>query len=219
MLASETGAPPVYRDASVWLIPLVAAVCCPSLERIPESLARHNALSEAVGYDQFDEQGRRRTVSPTQCSHCLKELGLLPSSTVLRGHTSPSQRRTAGDPNVCSRTAALPHAFMSCAPPPPTSTMPTWASCDVSCAGPGQASLAERSFIRQWRDLMGPRANIDVHFAWMKGNFGLQYFRAQGDLAISRFVFQIYIAALIAVCYQRSDLSTCCLTVLAFTNT
>ena len=83
--------------------------------------------------------------------------------------------------------------------------------------------LADLFFLRQWRDLMTPRANIERHFAWMKRYFGLKYFRVQGYLAVSQFVFRVYIAALIvafiAARYQRPELATSRLKVLAFVNT
>jgi hypothetical protein len=40
----------------------------------------------------------------------------------------------------------------------------------------GTCFLADLFFIRQWRNLMSPRANIERHFAWMKRYFGLKYF-------------------------------------------
>jgi len=76
---------------------------------------------------------------------------------------------------------------------------------------------------RQWRDFMSPRANIERHFAWLKRYFGLKYFRVQGYLAVIQFVFRVYIAALIvafiAARYQRPELATSRLKVLAFVNT
>jgi hypothetical protein len=87
----------------------------------------------------------------------------------------------------------------------------------------GKRFLADLFFIRQWRDLMSPRANIERHFAWMKRYFGLKYFRVQGYLAVTQLVFRVYIAALIvafiAVRCQRPDLATSRLKVLAFVNT
>jgi hypothetical protein len=87
----------------------------------------------------------------------------------------------------------------------------------------GKRFLADLFFIRQWRDLMSPRANIERHFAWMKRYFGLKYFRVQGYLAVTQFVFRVYIAALIvafiAARHQRPELATSRLKVLAFVNT
>jgi hypothetical protein len=94
---------------------------------------------------------------------------------------------------------------------------------DYNLRRQGKRFLAELFFIRQWRDLMSPRANIERHFAWMKRYFGLKYFRVQGYLAVTQFVFRVYIAALIvafiAARYQRPELATSRLKVLAFVNT
>jgi hypothetical protein len=94
---------------------------------------------------------------------------------------------------------------------------------DYNLRRQGKRFLADLFFIRQWRDLMSPRANIERHFAWMKRYFGLKYFRVQGYLAVTQFVFRVYIAALvvafIATRYQRPELATSRLKVLAFTNT
>jgi hypothetical protein len=46
---------------------------------------------------------------------------------------------------------------------------------------------------------MSPRANIERHFAWVKRYFGLTNFRVQGFLAVTQFVFRVYIAALMGV--------------------
>jgi hypothetical protein len=74
-----------------------------------------------------------------------------------------------------------------------------------------------------WRDLISPRANIERHFAWLKRHFGLKYFRIQGYLAMTQFVFRVYMAALIvafvAARHQRPELATLRLKVLAFVNT
>jgi len=87
----------------------------------------------------------------------------------------------------------------------------------------GKRFLADLFFIRQWRDLMSPRANIERHFAWLKRYFGLKYFRVQGYRAVTQFVFRVYIAALIvafiAARHQRPELATSRLKVLAFVNT
>ena len=86
----------------------------------------------------------------------------------------------------------------------------------------GKRSLADLFFIRQWRAVMGPRANIERHFAWIKRYFGLKYFHVQGYPAVTQFVFRVYIAALIvapiATRCQRPDLATSRLKVLAFAN-
>jgi hypothetical protein len=94
---------------------------------------------------------------------------------------------------------------------------------DYNLRRQGKRFLADLFFVRQWRDLMSPRANIERHFAWMKRYFGLKYFRVQGYLAVTQFVFRVYIAALavafIAVRHQRPELATSRLKVLAFVNT
>lgn len=75
----------------------------------------------------------------------------------------------------------------------------------------GKRSLADLFFIRQWRDLMSPRAHIERHFAWIKRHFGLKYFHVQGYLAVTQFAFRVYIAALIvafiATRCRRPDLA------------
>lgn len=87
----------------------------------------------------------------------------------------------------------------------------------------GKRFLADLFFLHQWRDLMRPRSNIERHFAWMKRYSGLKYFRVQGYLAVTQFVFRVYIAALIAAFiaarHQRPELATSRLKVLAFVNT
>lgn len=94
---------------------------------------------------------------------------------------------------------------------------------DYNLRRQGKRFLADLFFIRQWRDLMSPRANIERHFAWMKRYFGLKYFRVQGYSAVVQFVFRVYIAALavafIAARHQRPELATSRLKVLAFVNT
>jgi hypothetical protein len=94
---------------------------------------------------------------------------------------------------------------------------------DYNLRRQGKRFLATLFFLRQWRDLMSPRTNIERHFAWMKRYFGLKYFRVQGYLAVTQFVFRVYIAALIvafiAARYQRPELATSRLKVLAFVNT
>jgi hypothetical protein len=94
---------------------------------------------------------------------------------------------------------------------------------DYNLRRQGKRFLATLFFVRQWRDLMSPRANIERHFAWLKRYFGLKYFRVQGYTAVIQFVFRVYIAALIvafiAARYQRPELATSRLKVLAFVNT
>ncbi len=97
------------------------------------------------------------------------------------------------------------------------------ANVDYNLRREGKRFLANLFFIRQWRDLMSPRANIERHFAWLKRYFGLKYFRLQGYRAVTQFVFRVYLAALIvafiAARHQRPDLATSRLKVLAFVNT
>jgi len=68
---------------------------------------------------------------------------------------------------------------------------------DYNLRRQGKRFLADLFFIRQWRDSMSPRANIERHFAWLKRYFGLKYFRGQGYLAVTQFEFRVYLAALI----------------------
>ena len=74
----RAGAPPIYRDESVLLTSLIAALWRLSYEGITDWLARYDALAEALGYDQFRPDGRRRTISLAQYSRRLRALGLLP---------------------------------------------------------------------------------------------------------------------------------------------
>ena len=96
-------------------------------------------------------------------------------------------------------------------------------NADYNLRRHGKRFLATLFFVRQWRDLMSPRANIERHFAWLKRYFGLKYFRVQGYAAVTQFVFRVYIAALtvafIAARHQRPELATSRLKVLAFVNT
>jgi len=93
---------------------------------------------------------------------------------------------------------------------------------DYNLRRQGKRFLATLFFIDQWQRLMSPCSNIERHFAWMKRYFGLKYFRVQGYLAVTQFVFRVYIAALIvafmAARCQRPELATSRLKVLAFAN-
>lgn len=93
---------------------------------------------------------------------------------------------------------------------------------DYNLRRQGKRFLADLFFIRQWHDLMRPRANIERHFAWLKRYFGLRDIRVQGYLAVTQFVFRVYIAALVvafvAARCQRPELATSRLKVLAFVN-
>jgi hypothetical protein len=55
---------------------------------------------------------------------------------------------------------------------------------DYNVQREGKRFLADVLFIRQWRDLTSPRANIERHFAWLKRHFGLKWFRVQGYFAV-----------------------------------
>lgn len=94
---------------------------------------------------------------------------------------------------------------------------------DYNLRRKGKRFLATLFFLRQWRDVMGPRANIERHFAWVKRYFGLRYFRVQRYRAVTQFVFRVYIAVLlvafIAARHQRPELACSRCKVLAFVNT
>ena len=93
---------------------------------------------------------------------------------------------------------------------------------DYNLRRKGKRFLATLFFIQQWRDVMGPRSNIERHYAFLKRYFGLKHVRVHTFIAVTRFVFQIHIAvlavALIATRYQRPDLINSRLKVLAFVN-
>jgi hypothetical protein len=292
------GAPRVYRDESVLLTSLVAAAWRLSFERITEWLARYDALAESLGYDQFDETGCRRTISPAQYSRRLRDLGLLPyflifvalvmallNMGVIKGwdliiDSSLLAAWYQDDPDaawswpskwkgrvfgykvhtILCRWSYLPLLFVVT----PANrndgplAIPMFAAVtllyqlririvradaayfnysflafvhtvlhasvnvDYNLRRQGKRFLADLFFIRQWRDLMSPRANIERHFAWLKRYFGLTDFRVQGYLAVTQFVFRVYIAALavafIAARHQQPELATSRLKVLAFVN-
>lgn len=293
------GAPPTYRDESVLLTSLVVAAWRLSYERITDWLERYDALAEALGYDEFDQSGQRRTISLAQYSRRLRSLGLLPyflifvalvtallrmglikgwdliiDSSLLAAwyHDDPDaawswpsrwKGRVFGYKvhTILCRWSYLPLFFV--VTPANLNDGPlaipmfvavvllyhlriraVWADAayfnyaflgivhnvlhasvnvDYNLRRQGKRFLATLFFIRQWRDLMSPRTNIERHFAWMKRYFGLKYFRIQGYLAVTQFVFRVYIAALIvafiAARYQRPELATSRLKVLAFVNT
>jgi len=293
------GAPPIYRDESVFLTSLVAAAWRLSYESITNWLARYDALAEVLRYDQFNACGQRRTISLAQYSRRLRALGLLPYFLVfvalvmallkmglIKGRdliidssllaawyhddpdaawSWPSRRkgRVFGYKvhTILCRWSYLPLLFVvtpanrhdgPLAIPMFTAVLllyrqrirAVWADAayfnyaflgfvrdilhasvnvDYNLRRQGKRFLATLFFIRQWRDLMSPRANIERHFAWLKRYFGLKYFRVQGYFAVIQFVFRVYIAALIvafiAARYQRPELATSRLKVLAFANT
>lgn len=292
------GAPPTYRDESVLLTSLVGAAWRLSYERIVEWLARYDALAEVLGYDQFDERGRRRTISLAQYSRRLRALGLLPyflifialvrallrlgiikgwdliiDSSLLAAwyHDDPGaawswparKGRIFGYKvhTILCRWSYLPlffvvtpanrndgplaipmflavvalyhlrihivradaayfnYAFLGFV----RNVLRASVNVDFNHRRQGKRWLADLFFVRQWRDLMSPRSNIERHFAWMKRYFGLKYFRVQGYFAVCQFVFRVYIAALIvafiAARHQRPELACSRLKVLAFVNT
>jgi hypothetical protein len=290
---------PIQGFISVLLTSLVAAAWRLSYERITDWLARYDAMAESLGYDEFNESGRRRTISLSQYSRRLRSLGLLPyflifialvavllrmglikgwgliiDSSLLAAwyHDDPDaawswpsrwKGRVFGYKvhTILCRWSYLSLFFVvtpaNCNNGPLAIPMfaavvllyhlrisAVWADAayfnyaflgfvhnvlhasvnvDYNLRRQGKRFLATLFFIRQWRDLMSPRANIERHFTWMKRYFGLKYFRVQGYLAVTQFVFRVYIATLIvafiATRYQRPELATSLLKVLAFVST
>lgn len=80
--------------------------------------------------------------------------------------------------------------------------------------------LVTLSFITEWERLMGPRSDIERHFAWAKRYFGLKYFQVETWLNVMTYACCIYIAmlavALVAVRCQRPELANSCTQVLAW---
>lgn len=70
--------------------------------------------------------------------------------------------------------------------------------------------LVTLTFLQQWEGLMGPRSDIERHFAWAKRYFGLKYFQIQGWLNTMTYACCIYIAilavAIVAYRCQRPEL-------------
>jgi len=93
---------------------------------------------------------------------------------------------------------------------------------DYNLRRKGKRFLATVFFLRQWREAMRPRSNIERTFAWLKRYFGLKDFQVKGIIAVIRYAFQVHIAmlavAVIAARYQRPELATSRLKVLAFTR-
>ncbi len=71
--------------------------------------------------------------------------------------------------------------------------------------------LVTLEFIWEWEGLMGPRSDIERHFAWAKRYFGLKYFQVEGWLNVMTYACCTYIAilavALVAYRCQRPDLA------------
>jgi hypothetical protein len=267
-----------------------------SYEKITEWLKRYDALAVALGYDQIDAQGRRRTISLAQYSRRVRELGLLPyflcfialvavllrlgiikgwdliiDSSLLQAwyHRDPDAQWSWSTSRRGSIWGYKVHTILCRCSYLPLFFVVTPANCndgplaipmlaatvllyrlrvlvvradaayfnyaflgfirDVLHASPcvdynlrrkGKRFLATLFFLRQWRCVMGPRAHIERHFAWLKRYLGLADFQVQGHTAVTRHVFQVYIAALIialiATLHGRPDLITSRSRVLAF---
>jgi hypothetical protein len=71
--------------------------------------------------------------------------------------------------------------------------------------------LVTLRFIAEWEGLMGPRSDIERHFAWAKRYFGLKYFQVETWLNVMTYACCIYIAmlavALVACRCQRPELA------------
>lgn len=71
-----------------------------------------------------------------------------------------------------------------------------------------------------WEGLLGPRSDIERHFAWAKRYFGLKYFQVQGWLNVMTYACCTYIAmlAVVVVAYrcQRPELARSRTNVLAW---
>jgi len=85
---------------------------------------------------------------------------------------------------------------------------------------PGKRFLATLFFLRQWKEAMRPRSNIERHFAFLKRYWGLADFQVQGWVAVSRYAWRVHLAlllvALAATLLGRPDLTTSRSRVLAF---
>jgi hypothetical protein len=75
-------------------------------------------------------------------------------------------------------------------------------------------------FILEWEGLMGPRSDIERHFAWTKRYFGLKYFQVEGWLNVMTYTCCTYIAilavAVVAYRCQRPELARSRTNVLAW---
>lgn len=82
---------------------------------------------------------------------------------------------------------------------------------DYNLRGKGKKFLATLSFLEQWSWALGPRSDIERHFAWAKRYFGLKYFQVAGLLNVMCYCCCTYIAmlavALVAVRCQRPELA------------
>ena len=82
---------------------------------------------------------------------------------------------------------------------------------DYNLRRAGKRQLATPFFIGQWRHyVLGPRSDIERHYAWAKRYFGLKYFQCYTLMRVTQFVLLTYIViAAVAVAagrYQRPDL-------------
>jgi hypothetical protein len=81
--------------------------------------------------------------------------------------------------------------------------------------------LVTLEFIVSWEGLMGPRSDIERHFAWAKRYFGLKYFQVEGWLNVMTYACCTYIAmlavAVVAYRCQRPELARSRTNVLAWT--
>jgi hypothetical protein len=82
---------------------------------------------------------------------------------------------------------------------------------DYNLRRKGKRFLATFFFLGQWRRyVLGPRSDIERHFAWLKRYFGLKYFQCYTLVRVSQFVLLTYIVvvavALAAKRYNRPDL-------------
>lgn len=71
--------------------------------------------------------------------------------------------------------------------------------------------LVTLEFMAVWEGLMGPRSDIERHFAWAKRYFGLKYFQVEGWLNVMTYAACTYIAmlavAVVAYRCQRPELA------------
>jgi hypothetical protein len=64
--------------------------------------------------------------------------------------------------------------------------------------------LVTLGFTTEWEGLMGPRSDIERHFAWAKRYFGLKYFQCWTFLRVSQYVLLTYCVILgVALAAQR----------------